>query len=57
MNVQNLRENYPELISYMTENGYSESYVVRFSTQIKNIIESQRCLSKSRNKFIIQKSE
>jgi len=38
MNVQNLRENYPRLISYMTENGYSESHVVRFRREIKRIL-------------------
>jgi len=38
MNMQNLRENYPRLIFYMTQNGYSESYVARFRREIKRIL-------------------
>ncbi|MBM3705903.1 MAG: hypothetical protein FJW66_05190 [Actinobacteria bacterium] len=37
MNVQNLRDNYPKLISYMETNGYSKIYVARFKREIKKI--------------------
>ena len=38
MNVQNLRDNYPKLISYMETNDYSEIYVGRFKREIKKIL-------------------
>jgi len=38
MNVQNLRDNYPKLISYMETNGYSKTYVDRFKWEIKKIL-------------------
>ena len=38
MNVQNLRDNYPKLISYMETNGYSKTYVDRFKREIKKIL-------------------
>ena len=38
MNVQNLRDNYPKLISYMETNGYSKIYVDRFKREIKRIL-------------------
>jgi len=38
MNVQNLRDNYPKLISYMETNGYSKTYVVRFKREVKKIL-------------------
>ena len=38
MNVQNLRDNYPKLISYMETNGYSKTYVDRFKRELKKII-------------------
>jgi len=38
MNVQNLRDNYPKLISYMEANGYSKTYVDRFKREIKKIL-------------------
>ena len=38
MNVENLRDNYPRLISYMETNGYSKIYVVRFRREIKKIL-------------------
>lgn len=38
MNVQNLRENYPKLISYMETNGYSKTYVDRFKREIEKIL-------------------
>jgi len=40
MNVQNLRDNYPKLISYMETNGYSKTYVDRFKREIKKILVS-----------------
>ncbi len=40
MNVQNLRDNYPKLISYMETNGYSKTYVDRFKREIKKILEA-----------------
>lgn len=38
MNVQNLRDNYPKLISYMETNGYSKTYVDRFKRELKKIL-------------------
>jgi integrase len=38
MNVQNLRDNYPKLISYMETNGYSKGYVDRFKREIEKIL-------------------
>ena len=38
MNVQNLRDNYPKLISCMETNGYSKTYVARFKREIKKIL-------------------
>jgi len=38
MNVQNLRDNYPKLISCMENNGYSKAYVDRFKREIKKIL-------------------
>jgi integrase len=38
MNVQNLRDNYPKLISYMETNSYSKIYVDRFKREIKKIL-------------------
>ncbi len=38
MNVQNLRDNYPKLISYMEINGYSKTYFNRFKLEIEKII-------------------
>lgn len=38
MNVQNLRDNYLKLISYMEINGYSKTYVNRFKLEIKKIL-------------------
>lgn len=40
MNLQNLRDNYPKLISYMETNGYSKTYVDRFKRKIKKILEA-----------------
>jgi integrase len=40
VNVQNLRDNYPKLISYMETNGYSKTYVERFKREIKKIISA-----------------
>jgi len=38
MNVQNLRDNYPKLISYMEASGYSKSYVNSFKWEIEKIL-------------------
>lgn len=38
MNVQNLREHYPQLIAYMEDHGYSKLYVTRFTREIKRIL-------------------
>lgn len=38
MNVQNLRDNYPKLISYMKANDYSETYVESIKREIKRIL-------------------
>jgi len=38
MNLQNLRDNYPRLISYMETSGYSKIYVDRFKREIKKIL-------------------
>jgi integrase len=38
MNVQNLQDNSPKLISYMENNGYSKTYVERFKREIKKIL-------------------
>ena len=40
MDLQNLRDNYPKLISYMETNGYSKTYVDRFKREIKKILEA-----------------
>ncbi|QKY71303.1 tyrosine-type recombinase/integrase [Lentibacillus sp. CBA3610] len=40
MNVQNLRNNYPKLISYMETNGYSKTYVDRFKREIEKILSA-----------------
>ncbi|MGG0718130.1 site-specific integrase [Robertmurraya massiliosenegalensis] len=38
MIVQNLRDNYPKLISYMETDGYSKTYVDRIKREIKKIL-------------------
>ena len=38
MNVQNLRDNYPKLISFMGSNGYSKTYVTNFKREIEKIL-------------------
>lgn len=40
MNVHNLRNNYPKLISYMEINGYSKIYVDRFKREIIRILST-----------------
>lgn len=40
MNVQNLRDNYPKLISYMETNGYSKTYVDRLKREIEKILSA-----------------
>jgi len=39
MDVQNLREKYPCLLSYMKENGYSVFYIRKFKTAINHILQ------------------
>jgi len=39
MNVQNLKDNYPDLINHMKKEGYSESYINYISYEIKRIIK------------------
>lgn len=38
MNVQNLQDNYPKLISYLETNGYSKSYLDSFKREIERIL-------------------
>lgn len=38
MNVQNLRDNYPKLITYMEINGYSKTYVDSIKREIRRIL-------------------
>lgn len=40
MNVQNLRDHYPKLISFMETNGYSKTYVDRLKREIKKILSA-----------------
>ena len=40
MNVQNLRDNYPKLISYLETNGYSKVYVDRLKREIEKILSA-----------------
>ena len=40
MNVQNLRDNYPKLISYMETKCYSKTYVGRLKWEIKKILST-----------------
>ncbi|MDR1537746.1 MAG: tyrosine-type recombinase/integrase [Clostridiales bacterium] len=40
MNIQNLREKYPELIRHMKEHGYNHYYVERLERQIKVILSN-----------------
>jgi len=39
MNVDNLRDNYSKLISYMEESGYSKIYTSRIASEIKRILK------------------
>ena len=38
MNLQNLRDNYPKLISYMETTGYSKTYIDKIRREIKKIL-------------------
>lgn len=38
MNTQHLEDNYPRLISYMKENGYSRFYIDKFRWEIKRVL-------------------
>lgn len=40
MDLQNLRDNYPKLISYMETSGYSKIYIDRFKREIKKILSN-----------------
>ena len=40
MNIQKIRDRYPELIAYMKEAGYSRLYIERLEQQIKAIISN-----------------
>lgn len=40
MNIQNLRDNYPKLISYMETNGYSKRYVDKFKREIEKFLST-----------------
>lgn len=39
MNVQNLRDNYPKLISHLEKNDYSKTYVDRFRREIARMLK------------------
>jgi len=38
MNLQNLRENYPKLLSHMEENSYSRHYIIKIKTEIRRVL-------------------
>lgn len=38
MNVKKLQDNFPKLISYMEDNGYSKTYIERFKREIKKTL-------------------
>ena len=40
MNLQNLRENYPKLLSYMDESGYSKCYISKLKSEIKRVLNN-----------------
>jgi hypothetical protein len=40
MNVQNLRDNYPNLISFMETKGYSKTYVDRLKREVEKILST-----------------
>jgi hypothetical protein len=42
MNVKNLQQNYPQLISYLVDNGYSKRYVDRFNWDIERIVQRSK---------------
>ena len=42
MNTQHLEDNYPRLISYLEENGYSRIYIRRFKREINHILSMAR---------------
>ena len=41
MDLQNLSDNYPKLISYMEINGYSKIYIDRIKREIKKILSAK----------------
>ena len=38
MDVQNLRNTYPQLITYLEDHGYAKTYVTRFTREIRRIL-------------------
>ena len=40
MNMQNLRGNYPKLLSNMADNGYSKDYLHRLNAEINRILSA-----------------
>ena len=42
MDVQNLQKKYPQLITYLENNDYSESYISRFSRDIRRILHQAK---------------
>lgn len=38
MDVQNLRNTYPQLITYLKDHGYATTYVARFTREIRKIL-------------------
>ncbi len=38
MDVQNLRDTYPQLITHLEDHGYSATYMVRFTRELKRIL-------------------
>ncbi|EKN66148.1 integrase family protein [Neobacillus bataviensis LMG 21833] len=52
MNVQNLRDNYPKLISYMETNGYSKHTLIGSNGEVEKIfavVDSKECLYTRKN--------
>lgn len=42
MDVQNLREKYPQLIAFLEENEYSETYIRKFKSEINRILSKAK---------------
>jgi len=52
MNVQNLKDNYPNLTHHMRKEGYSESYINGITNEIKRIIKFHQ----EKNGYLIRMS-